>query len=191
MKLFIFAACLVVCGCSGLHYYDLYVQPEQGTTGTRIGKVLQVDDIRCNETFWRQQIAYRKTSYRIQYFSFIHWAKSPGELIQDAVIQYFRNSHSFARVTDEYSGVEADLVMKTHIDAMEMVFKGRQWYARLALDIEIVAEETEKTILNYHFDRTLAIAGRSPRHLPEKISRILQEELDKLLTTLSVQVNRL
>lgn len=182
MKAVILVLIVLAAGaCAGPHYFDLNLHPEDGPEMNKIDRILEVDDIRTNETFWNRQIVYRKSPYRIQYYPFKYWSKQPGELIQDAVIYYYRNGSFFSKVVDDYSSVEPDLVMKIHIDALEMIRRQNRWHARLALDIEIVDQKTEKTILNHTFDRMERIRGKKPRYLPEKISRILREELVKLV----------
>lgn len=177
-KVYLLIALIVLAwSCSGPLYYDLYITPFPNHGNTPINKVIRVDDIETNQTFWYQRMVYRKSAYEVKYFPFKQWAKNPGELIQDAAIKFYKNSRLFARVIDDHSSMDPDLVMKIHIDSLEMLYEGKQWYAHLALDIELFDEKRETTILSHYFDRKMAIKGKRARYVPGKISLILQQEL--------------
>lgn len=164
-------------GCIGLHYYDLYITPAKVENNVKINKTLQIEDIETNMAFWHQRILYRKNPYQVQYFPLNQWAKMPGELIKDTIIHYYRNSSFFKKVINDNSSITPEIMMRITIDALEMLQKEKQWYAHLALYIEMMDVKTEKTLLTHSFDRIMQIKGKKARYLPEKISEILQQEL--------------
>ncbi|MFC2157657.1 ABC-type transport auxiliary lipoprotein family protein [Acidobacteriota bacterium] len=185
IKLFLLVLLLlVIWSCADPYYYDLYIEPTPNENSEMIDKILLVDDIRSNQALWRQSLVVRRSSYQLQYLTFKQWAKSPEELIKDAVIQYYKNSFAFRKVIDENSSIEPDILMRIRVDSLEMLNEEKQWFARLALDIEFVDYKTEKTFLTHYFDRKMRIEGKNPKFLPEKISRILQEELVKIIEKL-------
>jgi len=174
----------VLAGCSAPRYFDLQIESGEPGKPPAIDRVLRVEDIRNNEILYDRRMVVRKNDYRLQYLPWDNWAKTPGELIQDTVIQYYKNGRFFARVSDEYASVEPDLVMRIGIDALEMIRSDRRWFARLALDIELVDARTEKSVLDHAFDRRLEIRTKNARLLPGKISRMLKEELDAVVRAL-------
>jgi len=177
-KVFLLTVFLLLVGaCASLHYFDLYIKPVANENLAKINKILKVENISTNQTFWYQRMVYRKSSYLVEYFPFKQWAKMPGELIKDTVISFYKNSFLFTKVIGENSSIEPDLVMKINIDSLEMLYEDKHWYAHLALDIEMVDFKTEKTYLSHYFNRKMRIKGKKARYIPEKISKILQEEL--------------
>ena len=50
--------------------------------------------------------------------------------------------------------------------------------------VQFVDNKTEKTFLTHYFDRKMRIEGKKPKYVPEKISKILQEELVKIIEKL-------
>ncbi|MEN8154418.1 MAG: ABC-type transport auxiliary lipoprotein family protein [Acidobacteriota bacterium] len=173
-------------GCGDIYYYDLYMEPQKDLISIKIPKILFVEDMETNEAFWHQRIAYRSSPYKIKYLTFKQWATRPSELIKDSTIRFYRNSSLFKRVIKEYSKVEPDLRMKINIDALEMYYREKNWYAHLALDIEIFDAKSEKMILTHSFNRKKKLKGKKARYLPEKISEILQEELLKVVKKLNL-----
>lgn len=168
---------LFLSACADPYYYDLYIEPQKDLTTLKIPKVLLVEDIETNEAFWNRRMAYRRSPYRLKYFIFKQWAKSPGELIKDTIVRFYRNSTFFEKVIDRFSNTEPDITMKVNIDALEMSYQGKKWFAHLTLNIEIIDAKNEKILLTHFFDRMKRIKGKKPRYVPEKISEILREEL--------------
>jgi len=171
-------------GCGGPYYYDLNITARQDENPERIDKILMVDDIWAQEDLWRQSMIQRRYAYRIRYFPFDQWAKTPGELIKDTIIQYYKNSLSFTNVIDINSSIEPDFQMKIKVVALEMMYENSQWKARLSLDIELMDFDSEKVFLTHSFDRKMELDRKRPKYVPEKISKILQEELDKVFEKL-------
>ena len=172
-------------GCGDIYYYDLYIEPQRDLFSIKIPKVLFIEDIETNEAFWHQRIAYRSSPYKIKYLTFKQWAKRPSELIKDTTISFYRNSFFFKKVIKEYSKIEPDILMKINIDALEIYYQEKNWFAHLALDIEITDAKSEKTILTHTFDRKKKLKGKKIRYIPEKISGILQEELLEVVKKLN------
>jgi ABC-type uncharacterized transport system auxiliary subunit len=180
-KVYLLIALIVLAwGCGGPTYYDLHINSVQNHEAPPLDKVLQVDDIETNQTFWYQRMVYRKSAYEVKYFFFKQWAKRPGELIQDTVVKFYKNSRLFTRVINDHSSMDPDLVMKIHVDSLEMLYEGKQWYAHLALDMEVMDARSEKIALHHYFDRKMEIGGKDPSQVPGKISQMLQQELMKI-----------
>lgn len=143
-----------------------------------------VDEIWTHDALWRQSMVIRKAPYKLQYLHFEQWARIPEEMIKHTIIHFYKNSYLFTNVVDNNSSIEPDILMRMKIDALEMLHADKQWYARLALDIEFIDAKTEKTFLTHYFDRKMKIKSKKSEYVPEKISKILQEELLKIVEKL-------
>ena len=187
------ALCILSAGCTGISYYDLYIEPEKPVTVNRIERILQIDDIQSREPYINQGIVYRSDPFRLEVFPFKRWAKLPGDIITDAVTLFFRNSGIFRRVIEPYSSAEADLLLKIRIYALEMSRNQGEWYARLSLDLEISDPREETVLATHSFDRREKMPGKKAVFLPPQISRILREELlvlrEKITTALNSPSN--
>lgn len=186
-KRLIFAVLILIslAGCGGPYYFDLHLEPDGKGDQIKIDKILFVEDINSSEAYWRQSIVFRKTPYLMEYYLFKQWAKSPGELIKDAVVLFYKNSYTFKKVIKGYSSIVPDISMRIYIYSLEMVRSGKDWYAHLALDLEFVDKRTEKVLTTHSFDRKEKIKGKKARYLPEKISLILREELLEVIKKLN------
>jgi len=188
-QLLLVLAFFILHGCGGMYYFDLNLDPVETGDQVKIDKILLVEDIDSNESYYSQQIVFRDTPYQVEYFLYKQWAKRPGVIIKDAAIRFYRNSSMFKKVIENHSSIEPDVILKTNIYAMEMVRDNKEWFAHLALDIEVVDRKTEMVILSSSFDRKEKVKGKKARYVPEQISRILKEELIKVAEKIYSNLN--
>lgn len=171
------SAAALLTGCSGLHYFDLKLQPEPPQV--RIDGIIRVDETHSNETYWTRNMVLRKEPFKVEHFFNNRWAENPENLIRNVAILFYRNSGCFTRVIDRHSSVEADISLKITVYAIEMVKDPDGWNARLALDLEFSDPRVEQVILVHTFDRKERIRSRKPEYLAETVSLILKQELLK------------
>ncbi len=171
---------LFLCACSGPHYFDLQTEVPEYRGHGRIDKTLRVDGVGINQTYLDSRIVSRESPFQVTYAAFSAWSKNPEEMIQDAVIRFWRQRAFFKRVAAYEDAAEPDWTMKIRIEAIEKILVARKWHARLALDIEIVDSRNDDVLLSHSFDRKTSLDGKKNRLLPGRISRILHDELMKI-----------
>lgn len=171
---------LLFSACSGTRYYDLQSGIPASQVKIKIDKVLLIDRVAVNETYRDYRIVCRESPFQVRYANFAQWSKSPDELIEDAVTGYWRKRSVFRKVAAYEDAGEPDWTMKIRIEAVEKHLIKRKWYARLALDLEIVDSRSDAVLLSHSFDRKAGLEGKRNRLVPGKISMILNEELMKI-----------
>jgi len=175
--LLILIGLICMTGCGGPYYYDLHVDPADNNRSFQSEKILKVEDVESIQIYWHSGIVIRSSPYKIKHEVYRHWAKTPGELVKDAIIYYYRNNSLFRGVVSDYSLMDPDIIMRVKIEAIEMCRVDKKWFARLGLYIEISDAEKEEVLLTHSFDRQKPIRGKKVEYLPPKISEILEEEL--------------
>ena len=175
---------IIFLGCGGPYYFDINIESPAFHGDFKLDKTLLVEDVETNHTYRDSRIVYRESQFKVKYSGFKFWAKSPDDLIEATVILFWRGSGIFKKVSGYYSRGESDWIMRIQLDAIEMRHIQKKWIARLALDIEIVDSDNEKTILVHSFDRNKELRGKNFEDLPKKISQILHEELLKIAAKL-------
>ncbi len=168
---------LLISACSGPYYYDLHTEIPASPGKIKIAKVLLIDRIAINETYRDSRIVCREAPFQVKYATVAYWSKSPDELIEDVVARYWRKRSIFKKVATYGDDGEPDWTMKIRVEAVEKCRVERKWYARLALDVEIVDSRNDAVLLNRSFDRQASLEGKKNRLLPGKISLLLNEEL--------------
>lgn len=167
-------------GCGSPYYFDLQTEVPERKDVWQLDKVLQVEDAEINETYRDLRIVCRGTPFQVKYLSRASWSKPPDELIEDAVVLFWKQRGIFRKVNTYGSGNDPDWTMRMRIDILERFQVQKNWYARLALELEIIDAKSGETQLVHSFDRKSALAKHTIRLLPGKISQILHEELLKI-----------
>lgn len=171
---------LFLCACSGPHYFDLLTEVPEYRGHGQIDKTLRIDGVGINRTYLDYRIVSRESPFQMKYAAYSAWSKNPEELIQDAVIRFWRQRAFFRRIAAYEDAAEPDWTMKIRVEAIEKILVARKWHARLALDIEIVDSRNDDVLLNHSFDRKTSLDGKKNRLLPGRISWILHDELMKI-----------
>ena len=171
---------LFVWACSGPHYFDLQTEIPEKQGDFKLAKVLAVEDVEINETYRDYRIVYRDSPFQVKYYNFASWSKTPDDLIEDAVIDFWKKRALFKKVNANGYGDDSDWTMKIRIGAIEKCYVQKEWYVRLALETEIVDSKNDESLLIHSFDRKTRLAGKKIRYVPEMISKILHEELLKI-----------
>lgn len=179
-SLMLAASLLLLGGCGRPYYFDLQPEFPAGVSGAKLDKVLRVEDVGISETYRDFRIVCRVSPHAVRYLGSASWSNSPDELIGDAMVLYWSRRALFKLVLAPDAEGDADWVMRARVNAVEKRLKGKKWQARLAMDVEIADAESGKLILSHSFDRSAPLAGSRAADLPEALSRILMEEMQRL-----------
>ncbi len=165
-------------------YFQLYLAPQDAADGPRFDSVLLVDPVLVDNLYEDFQIIYRLSPYEMNYYSYVFWAENPSVMVRNALVHYFQEAQLFRKVIKEFSAGEPDLILRARVHALEEIDRPGQWYARLSMELEIVDFESS-AVLNFHrFDRTEPLSRPEVSELPKAVSRILREEIGRLLEKL-------
>ncbi len=165
-------------------YFQLYLAPQNAADGPRLETVLLVEPILVDDLYEDFQIIYRLSPYEMNYYSYVFWAENPSVMVRNALIHYFQETQIFRKVIREFSAGEPDLILKARVHALEEIDRPGQWYARLSMELEIVDFESSSVLKSHRFDRTEPLPRSDVSELPKAISRILREEIGRLLEKL-------
>ena len=80
----------LIWACVGPHYFDLQTEIPENRDNFRIEKFLLIDDVEVNATYRDYRIVCRDTPFQVTYHSSASWSKSPEELIEDAIILFWK-----------------------------------------------------------------------------------------------------
>ncbi len=171
---------IVLWACAAPYYFDLQSELPKKEHGWQLDKTLMVENVEANEIYRDPRIVCRDKPFRVKYHNRALWSESPDNLLEDAVALFLSQQGIFRKITRYGSSGDPDWEMKIRLNAVERSDIGKQWHARLAMDIEIAYFTTNETVLTHSFDRKSALEKKDIRLLPEKILQILHEELLKV-----------
>ncbi len=164
---------------------DISMQKSQSFDLKSIDKILLVEKIDMEEIYNDYRLVYRKSPFQLNYYSYKFWIKKPDRVIRDAIVQYLSNKKVFNKVIIEFLEWKPDLIMKVRTNIIEEYDIGENWFAHLSMKFKIIDFKSGEVIVTHKFDRKKRLIIKKVDNIPVCLSKILQEELDKVISNLS------
>jgi len=185
-KAFVLACIVLVgAGCFASHakrYFELgATAPGPGEPG--FDKTILIDRVDIEELYDDFRIIYRLSSTEVNYYAYNFWAERPSKTIRNLIRERCIAPGRFLRVDLETGKEATDWILKIKVFRIEEVDQVDRWYARLAMDLDLVETATGKVIAAHTFDRSEPLAQKNPGFLAGALSKILAEEFDGFLRT--------
>lgn len=177
---------LLSCGFFGgkiptRNYYILSALP---STQTAVRKShpysLQVDRCDVQRIFSRQNIVYRFSANRIQYYEYQQWAVRPDYMITDLVYKYIDSAGIFSRVGTEFLDVQPDFRIDGTVDAIEKFDAGDILFAHLAMKFSMVRTSDGRQVWGYAFDERKRVYQSEMVYTVIALSQILQQQMNTI-----------
>jgi len=178
---------LVLSGCMSSpprRYYQLYLGDKEEPGERTIGKTILIERIDVDDLYNDFRVVYRVSPYQLNYYSYEFWADKPAKLIRDSITHYLLRKNIFQKVIQEISSGEPDILWKSKIHFVEEIDSTEAWYARLSMEIELVEFKSKERLYYHQFDRREHLATKSVALVPVVLSKILEEELGKVVRDL-------
>ncbi len=185
----LFILCMAGCMSSPARkYYQLYLAEAEGPISKTIDKHILIEPVDIDDLYDDFRIVYRLSPFELNYYSYEFWADKPAKLIRDSVVHYLMKNKVFRKVTQEISRGDPDILWKSKVHSIEEVDTQDVWYARLAMEIELVDFKSKERLYFYQFDRQEKLATKSVMLVPAILSKILEEELTIIIRNMSERI---
>ncbi len=166
-------------------YYQLHLAGEEVTISKTIDKAVLVEPIDIDDLYDDYRIVYRLSPFELNYYSYEFWADKPAKLIRDSITHYLMKKNVFQKVTQEISRGDPDILWKSKVHSIEEIDNPDFWYARLAMEAELVDFKSKERLYFYQFDRQEKLPAKSIAMVPVILSKILEEELEVIIGDIS------
>ncbi len=183
-------AILSLTGCMtspSKRYFQLRIPGARLESITPVGKVLMIKKVEVEKVYDQFRMVYRTSPYELNYYSYNFWIKKPGDLMRDAITEFFSMNEVFSSIIQEYSQGEPDWELLVWLTRMEDEDFGRLRYGRLAMKFEIRDYKTGLLVVSHEFDRRKLLKERKIHSVPVELSMLLEEELMELIK--KIQMN--
>lgn len=179
---------LLVAGCLSAptkRYFQIVAMDLDARPHPLIGKVVYIEPVRVDPLYDDFRVIYRVSPYELKYYSTVFWAKTPDDLVREAISDYLIRKAGFPRVMIDVLQGEPEIALRTNVRLIEEIDNPDVWYARLAMDLEFLEFKSGKTIVRHTFDRKMPLEARKVRFLPGVLSGLLVTELDAAVQKLA------
>lgn len=117
---------------------------------------LQVLQPVASTSFDTDQIAYRRESYRIDYYSRSRWAEPPAEMLGDLIARALEDAGLFRVVLGPSARLPADLRLHSELTALEHIIRDPSQTqgseVRLAMRVQLVEAKTARVLASQSFE---------------------------------------
>ena len=160
-------------------YYEIYYKAQK-TEKKPLPYVIRIKRFSIDKIYDRYNIVNRTSAYELEYSKSQFWAVKPERMIADLITNQIKISNMFKDVTIKYDKVP-DLVLAGRILVLDNIKSEKDVYARISIELKIFDFKTNKTLVNYRFERRKQVVNKSMVYVAREMSNILQEEVDKFL----------
>ena len=144
---------------------------------------VQVKTFDVQRAYSRNEIIFRRDRYELQRDSFHSWAVRPGDMITDAIQQYFRAATLFTKVAGDRDFLDErpDFMLSGKVKVLERYDSGDLWSARLAMSMELMRQEDARVIWRADFDRERQVFNPDMSHTVAAFSELLRTQMEQYL----------
>ncbi len=139
---------------------------------------MHVGRFEVQRIFNRQNIIYRFSPHRIQYYEVERWAVRPDEMIQDMVFKHFEASQLVNRVGLEYLDTRPDFRIEGTVEALEKYDAGDLFFAHLAMTFRLLRASDGEQVWTYSFDKRRQVYSEEMVHTVMGLSNIFQTQMN-------------
>ena len=175
---------LSIAGCMSSpikRYFQLRIPGARMETIEPVAKTVMIKRIQVAKVYDQYRMVYRTSPFELNYYSYNFWIKKPGELLEDAIDEFLVRNNIFNAVIHEYAQGEPDWELLVWLSRLEDEDLGRRRFGHLAMKFEIRDYKTDQLLISYEFDRRTPLKENKIHSVPVEISRLLEEELMKLV----------
>lgn len=139
---------------------------------------LQIGRFEVQRIFNRQNIAYRYSANRLQYYDFQQWAVRPDYMISDLVFKHLDSAGIFNRIGTEFLDAKPDFRLEGTVDALEKFDAGDIFFGHLAMSFKMVRADNGQQVWEYSFDERKRVYQPEMVYTVVAISHNLQEQMN-------------
>ncbi len=147
---------------------------------------VQIREFKIPRTFDRTRIVYRYSPHELNYYRYYQWAVPPRVMITDLIEKHLVSSGVFETVQREFYDRRPDYEVKGTIAALEKYESGDLGGAHLAMTLELVRSSDNVTIVTHEFDREVELRNPTMTFFAQKMSEILEEEMDIFIQAINL-----
>jgi len=145
---------------------------------------LQVGKFEVQRIFNRQNIIYRYSPNRIQYYETERWAVRPDYMIRDMIFKHLEASRLTNHVALEFLDTKPDFRIEGSVEALEKFDAGDLFFAHLAMTFKMLRVSDGEQVWDYAFDERRRVYSQDMVHTVAALSSVLQSHMNVIIAQL-------
>jgi ABC-type uncharacterized transport system auxiliary subunit len=173
------AIILTFSGCFGRaiesSYYQLdYVPTPKEMLNKAHPYTIRVKDFDVSEAYRRNNIVYRQSPYQLHYYNYDLWAVKPEYLVSDMLFRHLTVAQIFSEVRRSMDLEDPDFTINGVIRALEEYDNQDEWYAHLAINMNLQDNRTKKVLWSREWDYRKKVSNLEPIYVVRGLSELLE-----------------
>jgi ABC-type uncharacterized transport system auxiliary subunit len=150
---------------------------------------LHIGRFEVQRIFNRQNIMYRFSPNRIQYYDYERWAVRPDYMISDMIFKHFEATRLTNRVALEFLDSRPDFRLEGTVEALEKYDAGDLFYAHMAMTFKLLRVADGQQVWDYSFDERRRVYSQEMVYTVSGLSAVLQANMDTIVGQLDSLFN--
>jgi len=142
---------------------------------------LQVGRFEVQRIFNRQNIIYRYSPNRIQYYEIERWAVRPDYMIKDMIFKHLDAARLTNFVGIEFFEIKPDYRLEGTVESLEKFDAGDLFYAHLGMTFKMLKVADGQQVWDYSFDERRRVYSEEMVHTVAAMSGILQSHMNTII----------
>jgi ABC-type uncharacterized transport system auxiliary subunit len=130
------------------------------------------------------KIVFRSGTLEVRYYNQRHWVSPPEEMFTKLLGSRLESAHLFPAIESAVHSSRRHLSLFARLHRLEEVDRGDEWFARLALSMDLRDDQSETVLWRYQFDVTRKAPENQIQAVIEVLNEIYNEELDSAVASL-------
>jgi ABC-type uncharacterized transport system auxiliary subunit len=176
------------CGSVPRRYYYALSYPEEPAGAAQRAALhpfrLRVKPFGVALPYNRPQIVYRQSPFEFNYYAFRMWSAKPQHMLRELTERQLEAARLVENVSQEYGDKPPDYELGAEVLAIEEYDSGDVWYGHLSMRFELFRFRDHTRVWTYRFDRKRKVYEKDPVYVVRAISRLLEEELNRVTAAL-------
>jgi ABC-type uncharacterized transport system auxiliary subunit len=171
---------ILLLGCFGrmieTTYYQLdYVPtPKEMLNETSYPYTVRVKDFDVAEAYRRNNIVYRQSPFKLQFYNYDLWVVKPEYLVSDMLFRHLTVAKIFSEVRRSIDIDEPDYTISGTIRALEEYDNQDEWYAHLAMNMHLLDNKTKRILWSREWDYRKKVSNVEPIYVVRGLSELLE-----------------
>ncbi|MDR2555169.1 MAG: ABC-type transport auxiliary lipoprotein family protein [Fibromonadaceae bacterium] len=180
LLIIISATVAMLLGCWGRviesSYYQLdYVPtPKEMLEETSSQYTVRIKDFNVAEAYRRNNIVYRQSPYKLHFYNYDLWAVKLEYMIPDMFFRHLDAAKIFSEVRRGMDMDESDYTISGTIRAIEEYDNQDEWYAHLAMNINLQESRSRRTLWSKEWDYRKKVSNLETIYVVRGLSELLE-----------------
>jgi ABC-type uncharacterized transport system auxiliary subunit len=180
----------VSCSLPRTHYYTMEIPHASPGASLGIARHITIQRFQADQVLRDDRILYRENLNEVNFYEYHRWTGPPAELVTYYFTHRLKDSGTYSGISAYKDGSRSDFILQGRLHRFEEVDRGKEVFASVALELELLATKTRVSIWRGEAECSRPLASRDMAGVIRGIYACLDETATTLLNSMQKQVEK-